>query len=424
MLAKLYKLIFDISICYTIGAFLLMYFAGILIRGGGYLILLLSALVSTLLDQKIRIKIPVMILLPISYLLYIKPPVWELIVYLLIWGYYVFVTMTERLVINRGEFADMLKRFAYLFLLLTLLILTGIQKFNSSLQVMGPYLAASLISAVFLLRHLRAVGQMEQIKLYRRRQFMELMIFLAVCLLLALVRAPQNLVEGLILMYHYLLRPILMFIINTLGVIVLGLVYLVLVVIGFLTNNKEIPDFIFKSGNAADQPFTFKGYKGGNVEWIMPFLYSVGTIIGLVLLFFFFRWLMGERFRRNLPAGILEIRESIEDTNDKRMKYRKRRPRDSRAAVRYYYWKHLLWLQHKRIHLRHQDTTEEINEKYNRALLEEDKEKREASLQLKCLYRKSRYRMSEQITSEEARKAKQLYQTVKTSNLTLFSTKS
>jgi hypothetical protein len=126
---------------------------------------------------------------------------------------------------------------------------------------------------------------------------------------------------------------------------------------------------------------------------------------------------MGEKLLQKLPAGILETRESLEDTNDKRTNFRKRRPKDSGAAVRYYYGKYLLWLQHKRIQLRPQDTTEEISNKYNRALIEDDKAKKEVSRQLTRLYRRSRYQISEQITSEEAEKAKELYQIIKTSKI-------
>lgn len=417
MLTKSYKLIFDISVCYTIGAFLLKYFGGISIYVGGFLILLLTALVSILLKQNKNLKILVMILLPIGSLVFLTPSIPELIVFLLIWAYYAFVTITERFVISRGEFVDMLQRFAYLFLLLAFLLLTGVQKFNSSVQVTGPYLAASLVSAIFLLRHLRAVNHMEQIKLYRRQQFMELMIFLVICLLLTLARAPQNLVEGLKLMYQYLLRPILTFFVGIISMLILEIINLVVGLIGFLTNNKEMRNVNFEIGNAADQYLDLIGNVGGHAEWTIPFLYSIGTIVGLVIVFFFFRWLMGERFRQKLPTGILESRESIEYEKDKRTNFRKRSPKDSRAAVRFYYGKYLLWLQNKRVQLRLQDTTEEINDKYNGALIEDDKAKREASLQLKHLYRKSRYQIAEQITSKEAEKAKQLYQTIRTSKI-------
>ena len=218
-------------------------------------------------------------------------------------------------------------------------------------------------------------------------------------------------------MYLHLLSPILKFLIGSIGLLILGLIYLFFAVIGFLTNKRDMRKVDNNLSNAADQLLDLKSNVEGNVEWIRLFLYSIGTIVGLVILFYFFRWLMGERLRHRLPEGIQETREAIEDAKDKRTNFKKRRPKDPRAAVRYYYGKHLLWLQHKRVQLRPQDTTEEIRDRYHRVLIEEHKEKGEASLQLKHLYRKSRYQLAKQITSEEAEKAKQLYQEIKTSKV-------
>ena len=417
MLAKLYKLAFDISVCYTIGAFLLKYFSNISISIGGYLILLLTVLVSIFLQHKKKWEILGMILIPIGSLALIRPSISELVLFLLIWAYYAFVTITERFVTGRGEFVDMLRRFAYLFLLPAILMFIDINKFSSYVQAIGPYLSATLVSATFLLRHLRAVNQMEQIKLYRRQQLMELMIFLGICLLLTLAKAPQNLAEGLILMYQYLLRPVLTFLGGVIGMIVLGVIYLFYAVIGILTNKKEIQNIDVEFGSAADKYSELRDSIESNVEWVKPFLYSISMVVVLVILYFFFRWLMGKSYSQKLSAGILEIREVIEDEKDKRVNFRNRRPKDSRAAVRYYYGKYMLWLLHKRVNLHPQDTTEEISDKYNRVLIEEKKEKREASLHFNSLYRRSRYQMAEQITTEEAEQAKKLYQMIKTSKM-------
>lgn len=416
MLAKLYKLIFDISICYTIGAFLLEFIGSKTISIRGFLILLLTALISILLEQKKRWKPLIMIVLPIGSLIFLRSSVPELIVFLFIWAYYAYVTITERFLINRGVFVDMLKRLAYIYLLPAILILLDIRHLSTHVQAIGPYLASSLVSAVFLLRHLRAANQMEQLKQYRRQQVMELLMFLVICLLLTLVKAPQNLLEGLNLVYQSLLRPILVFFAQSLGMIVMGVIYLVIAVINFLTKKElHYPDT--EGVGAPEDSFGFKTSAGFDMEWVRPLLLSIVTIAGLVILFYFFRWLMGERFRQKVPAGIQEIRESIEDMKEKKSNFRKRRPKDSREAVRYYYGKHLLWLKQKKVPLQLQDTTEEIGKKYARALKEEDEVKREASLQLKQLYRKSRYQTAEPITSDEAVKTKQLYQTIKTSKI-------
>ncbi len=417
MLTKLYKLIFDLSISYTIGAFLLYFLGGISIEAGGYLILLLTVMVSTLLERKKSMKFLALFLLPLGSLILITPSTPELIVFLLIWAYATFVMFTERYAVSRGEFIDMLKRLVYLAPLFLYFIFTGMKELGFAIDITGPYIVASLVSASFLLRHLRAVHQMEQIKQYRRQQFMELMIFLIICSLLTLAKAPQNLAEGFLLMYQALLRPILTVFAGILGALILGIIQLLLALIGLVTKNKEIRSMEAQVGDAADQSLQLIEGVGRGIEWIKPFLYSVGIIIGLVILFFFFRWLMGERYKQKLPVGILETREAIEGTKERRRDFKRRRPKDPREAVRYYYGKYLLWLQHQRVTLQPNDTTEEIDVKYQNALIEDRKAKREASKELRLLYRRSRYRMTDQITIEEAKKAEQLYQTIKNSKL-------
>ena len=419
------KSIFDISVCYTIGAFLLRYVGGITIDSGSFLILLITALISILLGQKRKWKIFTTILFPVVYLAFFLPAIPELVVFSLIWAYYFYMSITERIVINRGEFLDMLKRFLYLCLLLAFPMLTAFQKFSTAMQVTCPYLIAALVSAVFLLRHLRAVNQMKQMKQYKLQQFIELLAFLVICLMLTLARAPQYLMDGLKQMYLHLLVPILSFFASILGMLLYGIIYLVTSAVGFLTNNQELKEANIDFGNMTNHPIDITDAKAAEADWVVPILYSVGAIIVMVLLFVFFRWLMGEKFKQKMPSSILETREYLTDAQDGRAAFWKKRPEDSRALVRYYYGKCLLLLQHKRVQLKPQDTTEQINDKYynsgqvNRlvgssCLQTEDFEaKREALAQLKQIYRKARYQMTEQITKEEAEEAKQLYQTIK-----------
>ncbi len=417
MLTKIYKLIFDISICYTIGAFLLEYIGGRSIPIEGFLILLFTAPLAVIFRHK-RWRTPIVLLLPIGSLIFLKPSFPELILFLLIWMYFAFVVITERFVISRGEFLDMIRRFAYISILPAVFMFLDLRNLGLHLQTISPYLTTSLISAVFLLRHLRATDQMEHLKLYLKQQIMELITFLTICLLLTLARAPQNLVESFQLMYQYLLRPILTFIAEVGGLLVLGLINLIAAFIGLFTKKRDLQNLDFKSEGETGQGFSLNiATTKVDLEWIRPFLISIGIIVGLVALFYFFRWLMGEKMKQKLPEGILETREAIEDMKDKGSSFRKRRPKDSRAAVRFYYGKHLRWLLHKKVQLRLQDTTEEISDKYHGALMEDDRAKVEASLQLRRLYRKSRYRMIEEITTEEAEQARQLYQTIKATKI-------
>ena len=306
-------------------------------------------------------------------------------------------------------------------------MLTAFHKFGTAVQTASPYLIAALVSAVFLLRYLRADNQMGQMKRYRRQQFLELLAFIVISLLLTLARAPQNLVEGLKQMYQHLLVPILSFLVGIIGMLIGGVIYLILAAGSVVTKNSKVEEAKIKLGETMQQSIEITDAKAAGAEWVLPLIYSIGAIVGMVLLFFFFRWLMGEKMKQKMPVGILETREYLAEVKDKEAAFSKRRPKDSRAAVRYYYGKCLLWMQHKRVQLKPQDTTEEINNKYynsgqvnghtiaNCLQANDFQAKIGPSAELKQLYRKARYQTTVEITKEEAEKAKQLYQRIKAS---------
>ena len=202
MLDKLYKLMFDLCICYTIGAFLLRYVAGRTGDGKAFLFLMLGVVGSALLSRYRRGGILATVLIPALYPALWMPSVPELVIFLLVLGYLVFEVVTQHFIIGRDGFAERLKRLLYLSPLIVFPMIISFQEFSQAFGAAAPYLIGALISAVFLLRHLRAVDQMEQRREYQWQQMTELSVFLAVCLILTLVRAPQNLMFGLKQIYH------------------------------------------------------------------------------------------------------------------------------------------------------------------------------------------------------------------------------
>ncbi len=420
MLAKLYKLLFDISVCFSIGAFLLKYIKGSTVYGSGFLILSVTALLCAFWAGNRKLKILTCILIPVGYIgyLYILSPAFSnLSVFLLIWAYFVYVVVTDRLVIGRGEFIDMLRRLLYLSIILLFPMVTAFHKFSIAMQTASPYLTAAILSAVFLLRHLRSVHKMEQVKQYRRQQLLELIGFITLSLLLTLAKAPQNLVEGFKQLYLHVIEPVLGFLISFFGMLLYGILKLLISLIRPVSGEKEIeiPKFIF--GKQEDLAIGSPDTVADGMDWLLPILYAAGAILMIALLFLFFRWLMGERFKGKLPAGIQETREYLDEEGEKRGSFFRRRPRESREYVRYYYGKSLLWLRHRKVPIKPSDTTEEISEKYLTLQAESSKEghevRKEASVQLKKLYRKARYQMEEDIAAGEAEQAKQLYQAMK-----------
>jgi hypothetical protein len=357
-----------------------------------------------------------MIVIPSFALVIGKPVFLEVVVYAFTWGYAFFVLFTERFITGRGEFLDRVRRTSVLCLILPVLMLTNLSTFGRAILVCGPYLITALVSAGFLLRELRIEPQMKQQKGYYRQQIGEMLLFLIISIFLTIARAPQNLLVGLQLLYLNVIQPVIGFIGGLIGIVFGAIMYFLISGVSLFVNSRELTQRKDEFGNSLRDTVDTTAINVTVIDWILPLLYSVGAILGLAVLFFFFRWLMGEKYQQELMEGVLETREEITDTEDKHNSLRVREPKEPRAMVRFYYRKYLLRLRHKKIVIRNQDTTSEIDRKYNETLLERSGAQREASKQMKQLYRKARYQMGDEITSREAEDAKQLYHSIKSTN--------
>ncbi|MBP1755745.1 MAG: hypothetical protein H6Q59_2143 [Firmicutes bacterium] len=412
MQVKLYKLMFDISVCYTIGAFLLLCIWDTSFRGLTFFALLCSAIISVLLETKPRWKTVSILILPAIAMLFLRPSIPEASISLLVWLYCSYVLIKDRLLVNRGELIDLLKKIMILFLLLILLMLTVFHNVMVALAAASPYFVAALVTAVFLLRHLRIDHHIDQIKGYRKQQLIELLAFLTICLLLTLVRAPQNILLGVKLFYHQLIVPILSLIAGVVAMLIRGILYLLASLYRLFTNPREVNLKGDEAGADISQLLNVPDVTITDLSWMQPIVYSLGIIAVVLLLFFLFRKLMGDRLRQQMPSDIMEKREYLEDTKDKKSASRRRRPKDSRAAVRYYYWKCLLWLQNRDVNVRPQDSSEEVYNKYIQMHSNATKVQQEPAIHFIDLYRKARYQLMEPLSEEDAQKAKKLYHTM------------
>lgn len=411
MLEKLYKLLFDVSLCYAIGAFLLSYLLGITIYGGGFLFLAGSILLAVVIKEKHRWGLLSMIITPFPYLFTLSPTVWDSIVYVLIWVYLIFVLRSERYMVSRDNFVERLKQVLFCSLLLMLPMAISFKRFIPAMQISSLYLIGASISAVFLLRHLRALNQIEQRKEYQWQQFIEFSAFLVICLILTLIKAPQNLLFGLNQIYSNLVVPAITYLATLIVMLIYGIFNLLIGLIEFITN-KKIEKLELNYDAFIQQPELISESDTKDVSWLIPFLYCVGAILGFVLLLKLYRWLMGEKFQRNIPSGIQETREYVADVKSKKSSKRKMRPRNPRSTVRYYYVKYLLMLSRSKVVLNPQDTTEKIQEKHLEWQKTRGKTDIIAAKDLKQLYRKARYGMEEEISKEEAEGAKKLYKEI------------
>jgi hypothetical protein len=375
----------------------------------------LAAGLSVLLKEK-RKQIPAMIVIPVLGGLLVRPVLIELMVYIPIWGYIMFLLMTERLYISRGGFLDRVRKILFMCLLLPIFMLTEIRTFIDAVRAALPYIVTTLVSIIFMLRHLRNEQGREGQKGYYLQQVWEMVTFLVVSVLLAITRAPQNLMIGLQLIYNNIIQPVIALISSIITIIFGGIIYLILSLLSLAFDNRELVERKEEMGNQLNKIPEVAKVNVSYQEWILPLLYSLGVILGLIILFIFFRWLIGERNRQKLPNGISEIRELLEEPYNRKKNHRWNYSKQPGDRIRYYYSKYLFLLRSKSIPITSGDTTREVDQKYSVTLTDHYDEQREASKQLKRLYRQARYQKQKEMTIEEADQAKLLYQTIKSKN--------
>ena len=410
MYAKLYKLIFDLSVCYTLGAFLIQGIAGGTVSGWGYLILLVFAGSSILLSKKRRLSLGILLVLPLVSFVFLKPVIPELIPFLITWAYSSYAVLKNRMTISRGGFLDLMKNIILIFLLLTGIMAAVVQHVTVALQTACPYFILVVVSAVCLLRHLRIDDQAEKIKDYQRQQFIELFTFLVISFLLTLLRAPQMLLLGGRLLYTHLIGPVVAFLASLIGILISGIIYLVLAFYEFLTHSSGRRELAAHNERIVQPLKLPSDVIATDIQWILPLFYGVGIVICLFLIFMFFRKLLGDKLKQQIPEDMTETREMLADVFDKRAVRHRGHPADAREMVRYYYWRTILWLQHKKVDIKSQDTTQDIYLKHNQLPTQDNAERREQTVQLMHLYRKARYRSQEPVLKEDAQQAKRIYQ--------------
>ncbi|MFV0342153.1 MAG: hypothetical protein ACK5JH_04575 [Anaerocolumna sp.] len=413
MLSKLYKLIFDLSISFLLGGFLVMFFLEQQTFIGDYLILAVTAILVSYFVKKRKVQYVILIALPLIYLFVVKLSLPGILNFLCIWIYIGYVVMTNRLHTNRGHFLDLLRKLLFMSLAFLFPVLIDLKKFGLAMEMVMPYLIVAMISATFLLRNLRVGKEMDQLKNYEKQQLIELTVFLISCLLLTLVKAPLHVLDVMYFLYQGVLIPLVWLVAQVIGGLVLAFVYLILPVMRFLTGNMdpvkeiEIPKIIGETTS------NITGEER-NIMSIGTLLYMAGIILGVIVIFLFLRWLRGKIYVQNVPNGIEETRENLDDLQDFKRKSKFNISKKPRERVRYYYSKYLFWLQVKQIKIGPQDTTMNIQDKFIKEIvIEEDENKTKDVKELGKIYREARYQMTRDITKEEASRMKNLYHDIK-----------
>ena len=413
MLSRLYKLFFDLGICYTLGAFLICYFSGDILQFEGFICLLVTAVAGIVLRKKKKLLIISTIGIPIAGLYLLRPELILLAAYVLSWGYMAFLLITDRFATSRGEFLDQVRKLLYFALALPILMLTEFPIFLKSIVATVPYLITAMLSFGFMLRHLRSDYGMGSQKGHYRQQIWEMVLFIVICLLLTVVRAPQNLLKGLSLLFDKVIQPVISFIAGVISMIFSAIIYLIISIVSLFTENRELAMRKSEVENGMLVSFDLSVDTVANKEWIIPLLYSLAAILGLIVVFLFFRWLMGEKYKQRLPEGISEIRESVEDSRGRQGNIKRSYSKEPRERIRYYYYKYLIYLRSRKVTILDVDTTSDVEQKHIESFSQLSKKQVDASMQIKKLYRKARYQYQEELATEDAEQMKKIYSIVK-----------
>ena len=403
-MTECYKLIFDLSLYYTLSGFYLMLVFSEKPSPWGFLLLAAAALADAALQarKKPRGRAGFLPLLLPLLMLTARPGLWQIVQLLPGWVYLSWSLITGRTDTDYCEFQN---HFSFGVRLL-LLLLAGFLFWGKLPGAFGaalPYLILMLADGVCLLRMLREQqGQ-------GLRQAAYIAVFLALCAGLTLGRAPQLLLKAFGLVYQNVLAPLLI------GAAVLGagLCYVLFLALKWLFSTGkgevELPELELEGiaeGLGLEDAYESRLV---NFAWLKPvgILLAAGlTVLVLVLIF---RRLMGSRRMGEAAPGGSEQSERMIQAVGRKRSVGRIRPRDPRLAVRFYYAKYLAECRSRGLQFPDGMTAAELSEHSRQAFPGADPE------QLAQVYAPARYSSRETVTRADAETAAALWRKLKQS---------
>lgn len=271
-----------------------------------------------------------------------------------------------------------------------------------------PSFIISIVMGILLLRGLRAaVGIVDETE-FNRRQLRDTVMFFGGCVLVIVTGLPGLLVRLTELIAKTLINPMLLWCEK--------LLYNLVELLAnkkpqYLPNNQGVVE---STPNAVDitpmptmgttQPNTAAPVEDKSNEMIKILLILFAIIIGAVILYIVISKLF-KRGKRVVSFGYpYEESETIEDNGKRREKPISRHSRLPRQKIRYYYYTFLRHIHSKGGELKRSDTCEQVADTADKLAKGHTQELMEFS----NFYRKARYSFSEEPTSEDAKQAKRL----------------
>ena len=334
-MTECYKLLFDLSLYYTLSGFYLSMLFGAEPSPWGFLLLVAVTLTDAALRSRKRDPraMHLTLLLPLLVLL-TRPGLRQLVQLLPAWVYLGWSLVTGQLDTDYFEFRS---RFGFGMRLL-LLLLPGLPfwgKLPAALSAALPYLILTLADGVCLLRMLRE----QQRK--GLRQAVYIGVFLAVCAGLTLGRAPQMLVKGFGLLYRNAIAPLIF----CAAILFSSLAYALYLLLKWLLSRRtaDVPPPELQLSGIAEELGLKDAYDANlrELAWLKPVGILLAAGLAALVLVLIFRRLLGDRSAGTALPSASERTERLSPPPMKPRGPGKLRPRDPRLAVRFYYAKYL-----------------------------------------------------------------------------------
>ncbi len=404
-MAECYKLLFDLSLFYTIFGYFLSLVAGT----PPSIVCFLALAAAVMLDSFLRFSkayenghralrlLP--LLLPLLSLLF-RPTLPQILHALLIWLYLSFSMFTDRVEIDYSSFRS---HFSFGMWMLFLMIFGPLfpGRFTVSLIGAVPYLVCMLICGVCLLRMLR-----EQ-RPDGLRQGIYIAVFIMLCALLTIGKAPQLLLRAFGFIYRTAIAPLIFGAAILLAVAFYGFYLFAAWLVSRAQGNDE-PLQINMQGAAEmlgieDQ---YKAYTA-DLRWLRTLLIVLGVALLLFLIYRLFLRLMGDRVSVRAASPWKERGERAADVYEMQRMPGVLRPRDPRLAVRWYYGHFLTECRRRGVPLMDGTTAGEL------AALSVSFFPGADPAALTELYLPARYDPAGSISAEDARRAAELWKDLK-----------
>jgi hypothetical protein len=330
-MAEFYKLLFDLSLYYTLVGYYFRLISGCAPSVAGFAALCLCAALDTLLRLRAlpRAVRVLPLFLPLAVLA-TRPGLWPLLHLLPAWAYVVWSSVTDRVTVRYDSFQE---RFGFGLKLLPLMVFGVVSpSLRDAVFQTVPYLVVMLTAGVCLLRMLR---EKRPVGL---RQGLFMVLFLLLCGGLTLGRAPQMLVKGLGLLYRNLIAPLFFLLTMALAAVVFVLFTVLRWLVGVLQGNAT-PLSVDLQGAAEELGLgaQYEAYTG-DLRWLRTLLLILAACAVGAGLFLIFRKLLGAPRGANPQTARREGVSALPAAAAERAPGRIR-PREPRLAVRYYYAK-------------------------------------------------------------------------------------